>query len=222
MRVLVVDDEKLLVKGIKFNLENDGYEVLTGSDGQEALEIASSQQVDLIILDVMMPRMDGFEVLRCLRAEKNHTPVLLLTARSEIEDRVMGLDAGADDYLVKPFDIRELLARIRVLTRTRQQETTDICFGNVRLDTVEFTLSGPNGATQLANKEYQCMRLLLQNPGKVIAPEQFMSNIWEPDSLGQENALWTVIYNLRKKLTNIGADVRIGNKRNLGYMVERL
>ena len=222
MKILLAEDDNALRYALTVLLQRNFYTVEAVDNGADALEYLRLGSYDGAVLDVMMPRMDGFEVLRCLRAEKNHTPVLLLTARSEIEDRVMGLDAGADDYLVKPFDIRELLARIRVLTRTRQQETTDICFGNVRLDTVEFTLSGPNGATQLANKEYQCMRLLLQNPGKVIAPEQFMSNIWEPDSLGQENALWTVIYNLRKKLTNIGADVRIGNKRNLGYMVERL
>lgn len=222
MKLLLAEDEAALRHALTVLLQRNCYTVDAVDNGADALAYLRLGDYDGAVLDVMMPKMDGLTVLRRLRAEKNRTPILLLTARSEIEDRVMGLDAGANDYLVKPFDIRELLARIRVLTRSEKQENTDIRFGNVCLDTASFTLSGPKDTVELGNKEYQCLLLLLRDPGKVIPAEQFMEKIWDPDSVGQENTLWTVIYNLRKKLEKVGADLQIGNKRNLGYLVERI
>lgn len=222
MKLLLAEDEAALRHALTVLLQRNCYTVDAVDNGADALAYLRLGDYDGAVLDVMMPKMDGLTVLRRLREEKNRTPILLLTARSEIEDRVMGLDAGANDYLVKPFDIRELLARIRVLTRSEKQENTDIRFGNTCLDTASFTLSGPKDTVELGNKEYQCLLLLLREPGKVIPAERFMEKIWDPDSVGQENTLWTVIYNLRKKLEKVGADLQIGNKRNLGYLVERL
>lgn len=222
MKLLLAEDEAALRHALTVLLQRNCYTVDAVDNGADALAYLRLGDYDGAVLDVMMPKMDGLTVLRRLREEKNRTPILLLTARSEIEDRVMGLDAGANDYLVKPFDIRELLARIRVLTRSEKQEKTDIRFGNICLDTASFTLSGPKDTVELGNKEYQCLLLLLREPGKVIPAERFMEKIWDPDSVGQENTLWTVIYNLRKKLEKVGADLQIGNKRNLGYLVERL
>ena len=222
MKLLLAEDEAALRHALTVLLQRNCYTVDAVDNGADALAYLRLGDYDGAVLDVMMPKMDGLTVLRRLREEKNRTPILLLTARSEIEDRVMGLDAGANDYLVKPFDIREQLARIRVLTRSEKQEKTDIRFGNICLDTASFTLSGPKDTVELGNKEYQCLLLLLREPGKVIPAERFMEKIWDPDSVGQENTLWTVIYNLRKKLEKVGADLQIGNKRNLGYLVERL
>ena len=222
MKLLLAEDEAALRHALTVLLQRNCYTVDAVDNGADALAYLRLGDYDGAVLAVMMPKMDGLTVLRRLREEKNRTPILLLTARSEIEDRVMGLDAGANDYLVKPFDIREQLARIRVLTRSEKQEKTDIRFGNICLDTASFTLSGPKDTVELGNKEYQCLLLLLREPGKVIPAERFMEKIWDPDSVGQENTLWTVIYNLRKKLEKVGADLQIGNKRNLGYLVERL
>ena len=222
MKLLLAEDEAALRHALTVLLQRNCYTVDAVDNGADALAYLRLGDYDGAVLDVMMPKMDGLTVLRRLREEKNRTPILLLTARSEIEDRVMGLDAGANDYLVKPFDIREQLARIRVLTRSEKQEKTDIRFGNICLDTASFTLSGPKDTVELGNKEYQCLLLLLREPGKVIPAERFMEKIWDPDSVGQENTLWTVIYNLRKKLEKVGADLQIGNKRNRGDLVERL
>lgn len=220
MKILIAEDDPDLRHALKTLLQRNNYSVDAVDNGADALDYLCIGKYDAAVLDVMMSKMDGFSVVRQLRQKKNATPVLLLTARSEIEDRVVGLDAGANDYLTKPFDIRELLARLRVLTRQQSQQSSSICFGNVQLDTAGFLLSGPEGCQSLVNKEYQVLLLLLQNPGQVISADRFLESVWEPDSPGQENALWTVIYNLRKKLTLVGADVQIKTKRNLGYVLE--
>ena len=220
MKILIAEDDSDLRHALKTLLQRNNYCVDAVDNGADALEYLQLGNYDAAVLDVMMPKMDGFCVVRQLRQQKKTTPVLLLTAKSEIEDRVSGLDAGANDYLTKPFDIRELLARLRVLTRQQSQQSSFISYGNIQLDTVSFLLIGPMGNQSLVNKEYQVLLLLLQNPGHVISADRFLESVWEADSLGQENALWTVIYNLRKKLTLVGADVQIKTRRHLGYVLE--
>lgn len=220
MKVLIAEDEKDLRRGLQVLFQRNNFSVDAVDNGEDALTYLQLGCYDVAVLDVMMPKLDGVSVVRKLRAENNSVPVLLLTAKSEIEDRVEGLDAGANDYLPKPFDLRELLARVRVLTRPQMQQTAKLKFGNVYLDTTCFLLIGPKGEEMLTNKEYQIFRLLVQTPDIPISAERILQQVWEPDSAGQENALWTIIYNLRKKLVAIGANAVIQNKRNLGYLLE--
>ena len=221
MRILIAEDEPSLLHALQVLLQRNNYTADTVSNGMDALDYLRIGNYDAAILDIMMPKMDGIQVLNAIRQERNATPILLLTAKSSVEDRVIGLDSGANDYLPKPFDTRELLARLRVLTRQQNQQSSSIRFENITLDTLTFSVSGPSGTELLANKEYQVLQLLLQNPGQTISADRFLETVWDPDSIGQENALWTVIYNLRKKLTDIGANVQIKTKRHLGYTLER-
>lgn len=220
MKILIAEDEPALRYALQTLLQRNHYTSDAVDNGHDALEFLRIGYYDAAILDIMMPKMDGVQVIERLRQDGIKTPVLLLTAKASVEDRVAGLDAGANDYLPKPFDTRELLARLRVLTRQNTQKSSVICTGNLTLDTVTFSVSGPQGTQALVNKEYQVLLLLMQNPGQVISADRFLETAWEPDSLGQENALWTVIYNLRKKLSDLGADVQIKTKRNLGYTLE--
>ena len=220
MKLLIAEDDAQLRHVLKTLFQREHYTVDAVDNGLDALEYLRIGGYDAAVLDIMMPQMDGLTALRHARQSRIATPVLLLTARSEIEDKVAGLDIGANDYLTKPFDIRELLARVRVLTRGQNQQSTQVSLGNISLNTATFTLSGPGGTLPLVNKEYQTLLLLMQNPGRTISVERFLQTVWEPDSCGQENALWTVIYNLRKKLHDAGADVQIKTKRNLGYILE--
>lgn len=221
MRILIAEDEPSLLHALQVLLQRNNYTADTVGNGMDALDYLRIGNYDAAILDIMMPKMDGIQVLNTIRQERNATPILLLTAKSSVEDRVLGLDSGANDYLPKPFDTRELLARLRVLTRQQNQQSSSIRFENITLDTLTFSVSGPSGTEMLANKEYQVLQLLLQNPGQTIRADRFLETVWDPDSIGQENALWTVIYNLRKKLTDIGANVQIKTKRHLGYTLER-
>ena len=220
MKLLIAEDDKDLRYALQVFFQRNNFTVDAVVNGADALVHLQLGSYDVAILDVMIPKMDGVSVVRSLRAEKNTTPILLLTAKSEIEDRVKGLDAGANDYLPKPFDLRELLARVRVLTRPQTQQTAKLQLGNTTLDTTCFLLIGPKGEEALTNKEYQTFLLLVQTPGIPVSVETILQRVWEPDSAGQENALWTIIYNLRKKLATIGADATIQNKRNLGYVLE--
>lgn len=220
MKILIAEDEKDLRYGLQVFFQRNHFTVDTVSNGADALAYLQLGSYDVCVMDVMMPRMDGITVVRSLRAEQNTTPVLLLTARSEIEDRVEGLDCGANDYLTKPFDLRELLARVRVLTRPQQQQSAILKLGNSSLDTTRFLLIGPKGEQALTGKEYQTLQLLMKIPGCTVSVERIMEQAWEPDSTGRENALWTVIYHLRKKLSAVGSDAAIQNKRNLGYVLK--
>lgn len=178
---------------------------------------------DGAVLDIMMPKLDGISVLKEIRAKGNRLPVLLLTAKSEIDDRVLGLDSGADDYLTKPFATKELLARIRAMTR-RQTEATDpiLSFQNITLNRSTFELSSEKANLRLANKEFQMMEMLMANPGQVISTERFMEKIWGYDSNAELNVVWVYISYLRKKLISLEAGVQIRATRNLGYSLEAI
>ena len=221
MRLLYAEDEKSLARAVSTILLKNNYSVDVVYDGQAALDYLATGNYDGAILDVMMPKADGFEVLRQMRARGDSTPVLLLTARGEIDDRVTGLDSGANDYLTKPFDMKELLARIRAMTRllSVQQDKT-ISFGAVTLDCASYDLTGPGGSTKLAGKEFQMMEMLMRNPRKLVSTEAFMDRIWGYDSEAELNIVWVYISTLRKKLKGIDADIEIKAQRGLGYYLE--
>ena len=221
MRLLYAEDEKSLARAVSTILRRNNYSVDVVCDGQSALDYLETENYDGAILDVMMPKADGFEVLRRLRARGDSTPVLLLTARGEIDDRVAGLDSGANDYLTKPFDMKELLARIRAMTRVLSvQPDKTISFGSVTLDCASYDLTGPGGSTKLAGKEFQLMEMLMRNPRKLVSTETFMDRIWGYDSEAELNIVWVYISTLRKKLRGIGADIEIKAQRGLGYYLE--
>ena len=221
MRLLLAEDEKMLSDALVTMLQHNNYSVDAVYDGQEALDYLESVDYDGAILDIMMPKMDGITVLKKIRAEGKTLPVLMLTAKSEIDDRVVGLDAGANDSLTKPFAIKELLARIRAMTR-RQPELSGstLTFGNLSLNRADYTLSGPEDSTKLANKEFQMMEMLMSNPGQVISTERFLEKIWGYDSDAEINVVWVYISNLRKKLVSLGTNVSIKAARGVGYSLE--
>lgn len=220
MRILFAEDEKALSRAIVKILEKNHYAVDAVYDGEEALAYLEAVEYDAAVLDIMMPRMDGLTVLKRIRAAGNPVPVLLLTARAEIEDRVLGLDSGANDYLPKPFDTRELLARIRAITRSRRETDTKLTVGNVTLDRATFELSSPAGSFRLANKEYQMMEMLMANPRRILSTERFMEKIWGYDSEAELHVVWVYISYLRKKLHALHADIEIRASRNAGYSLE--
>lgn len=220
MRILLVEDEKALSKAIVKIFEKNNYVVDAVYDGKEAVEYAESGNYDVVIMDIMMPKTDGLTALKTIRAAGNQTPVLMLTAKSDIEDRVIGLDCGANDYLPKPFDTRELLARIRALTRGKTETDKKLRFGNVSLDRTTFELSSPTGGYRLTNKEYQLLEYFMINPERVLSTEQIMEKVWGYDSDAEINVVWVYISYLRKKLSAIGADVQIKASRNAGYYLE--
>ena len=202
-------------------LERSNYSADAVYDGEEALAYLEAGNYDALILDIMMPKVDGLTVLRRLREKGNPIPVLLLTVKSEVSDKVLGLDTGANDYLTKPFSTQELMARIRAMTRTQTgQVSSRITFGNITLDQATFELSSPTGSFRLANKEYQMMELLMCNPRQLIPTERFLERIWGYDSDVELNVVWVYISYLRKKLTALQADIQIKATRNAGYSLE--
>ena len=223
MRLLLAEDEKSLSRALVTILEHNNYSVDAVYDGAEALDYLAADNYDGLILDIMMPRVDGLTVLRTLRANRNTIPVLLLTARSEIDDKVAGLDLGANDYLTKPFDPKELLARIRAMTRANTtQLDARLRMGNVTLDSTTYDLTADGGSVKLSGKEFQIMELLMSNPGHVISTERLFDKVWGYDSDAELNIVWVYISYLRKKLTQVGANVRIKATRNVGYSLEEI
>ena len=220
MRILLAEDEKALSKAIVKIFEKNNWSVDAVYDGEDALCYLEAGCYDAAVLDIMMPKMDGITVLKRARSEGIAVPILMLTAKAEIEDRVLGLDSGANDYLPKPFDSRELLARVRSITRSRPETDAKLSFGNVTLDRATFELSTPTGSFRLANKEYQMMEYLMINPRRVISPEMFMEKIWGYDSEAEINVVWVYISYLRKKLAALKASVQIKSSRNAGYSLE--
>ncbi len=221
MRLLLAEDEKELANALSVILQHNQYSVDVVHNGKDALDYLDTDLYDAAVLDIMMPVMDGLTVVKELRKRGSNLPVLLLTAKSEVDDRVTGLDAGADDYLTKPFATKELLARIRAITR-RGQDTTDtsLTFQNITLNRSTFVLSSPTGEFRLGNKEYQMLEMLMVRPGQVIPTERFMEKIWGYDSEAELNVVWVYLSYLRKKLTALDAKVQIKVARNLGYSLE--
>lgn len=218
MRLLFAEDEMELSKALCTILKHNNYSVDAVYNGNDAYDYALVGNYDGIILDIMMPGMDGLTVLRRLRAEGITTPVLFLTAKGELEDKIAGLDAGADDYLSKPFQIEELLARIRAMIRRKTDFTPGVLtYGNVSLNRATYNLSCGDNEVRLGNKEFQMMEMLLSGPGRLIPTEQFMEKIWGFDSEAEINVVWVYISYLRKKLSSIGADIQIKASRGVGY-----
>ena len=223
MRLLVADDDRDIAKVLTALFERGGYSVDVVYNGKDAYDYALVSDYDGLILDIMMPGMDGLEVLRKLRADGVKTPVLLLTAKGDVADRVNGLDAGADDYLPKPFAASELLARVRAMLRRKEQYHTNVMeFEGLKLDISSFELGFGSESMRLVSKEFQMMQLLIQSPGSVISTEQFMERIWGWDSEVDVSVVWVYISNLRKKFDRLGAPVNIRAVRGVGYCLERI
>ena len=221
MRLLLAEDEKSLARAVSAILEKNNFSVDVVYDGADALDWLRAGNYDGAVLDIMMPKMDGITVLKTIRAEGNMLPVLLLTAKSEIDDKVEGLDSGANDYLTKPFAAKELLARIRAMTRAQTaQPSSTLSVGNLTLDRATFELKSPSGSFRLANKEFQMLETLMANPKTLISTERFMEKIWGYDAEAEINVVWVYISYLRKKLTALNANVQIKATRNAGYSLE--
>ena len=223
MRLLLAEDERALSRALTAILERNNYSVDAVYDGQAALEYLEADNYDGVILDIMMPKVDGITVLKEIRKRGNLIPVLLLTAKSEVDDKVEGLDAGANDYLAKPFHSKELLARIRAMTRVQTGQTSSILqMGNVTLNRAAFELSTSKGSFRLANKEFQMIELMMSNPGVLISSERFMEKIWGYDSEAEINVVWVYISYLRKKLAALQANIQIKVTRSVGYSLEEI
>ena len=220
MRILLAEDEVSLARAIVRILEKNNYSAEAVHNGADALSYLETGNYDAAILDVMMPKMDGITVLKKLRETGNHIPVIMLTAKSEIDDKVLGLDSGANDYLTKPFDTKELLARIRAMTRGQQLTDSRLAFGNITLDRATFALASPFGSFRLANKEFQMMEILMSNPQHLVSTERFMEKIWGYEADAEINVVWVYISYLRKKLSALHADIQIKSSRNAGYSLE--
>ena len=221
MRLLLAEDEKSLARAVSAILEKNNFSVDVVHDGADALDWLRAGNYDGAVLDIMMPKMDGITVLKTIRAEGNMLPVLLLTAKSEIDDKVEGLDSGANDYLTKPFAAKALLARIRAMTRTATaQPSSTLQFGNLTLDRATFELKSPSGSFRLANKEFQMLETLMANPKTLVSTERFMEKIWGYDAEAEINVVWVYISYLRKKLAALNANVQIKATRNAGYSLE--
>ena len=221
MRLLLAEDEKSLSKAIITILTKNNYSADAVYDGENALIYLENGNYDAVILDIMMPKLDGISVLKKLRANGNSIPVLMLTAKSEVDDKVLGLDSGANDYLTKPFHTKELLARIRAITRSQtDQRDSKMKLGNIVLDRSTFELSSPNGSFRLANKEFQMMEMLMMNPHCLISAERFLEKVWGYNCEVEINIVWVYISYLRKKLSALHADIQIKAQRNAGYLLE--
>ena len=220
MKILIIEDEKLLADSLKALLEKKGFDVECVYDGESGAEYAETGVYDLLILDVMMPKMDGFEVARSVRAKRCGTPILMLTARSGLEDRIRGLNAGADYYLTKPFDTRELLACVNALLRRQGGQVDELSLGNTALDLSSCTLICGENSVRLSAKEFDIMRFLLQSKDAVLSKEVILAKVWGYDSNAVENHVEVYVGFLRKKLAAIGSNVRIEAVLRLGYRLE--
>ena len=220
MKILVIEDEKLLAQSIRAVLEQKGFTVETVYDGETGMEYAQLGIYDLLILDVMMPGMDGFAVARALRASRCATPILMLTARGGIDDRIQGLNAGADYYLTKPFDTRELLACVGALLRRQGNQVDELTFGNTSLDLGSGQLLCGEKSVRLSAREFDVMRLLMQSGERILSKELILARVWGYESNAVENHVEVYVGFLRKKLRSIGSDIRIGAIRRLGYHLE--
>ena len=226
MKILVVDDERLLVKGIKFNLENDGYDVITGSDGVEAVQMAAEEKIDLIILDLMMPRMDGLEACRKIR-EFSQVPIIMLTAKADDMDKLMGFEHGADDYITKPFNVLELKARVRALLRRsgggkKEKEKNVLTAGNITLDTDARNAFNDGMLTELTAKEFDLIEMLMRNPNRVYSREALLDTIWGYEYHSEIRTVDVHVRRLREKLEKNPAEPEyIMTKWGVGYYFKK-
>ncbi len=221
MRILLCEDEKELSNALAKILKHYNYSVDAVYDGEEALMFLDSENYDAVILDIMMPKVDGLTVLKKVREKGNLIPIIMLTAKSQVDDKITGLDLGANDYLTKPFETKELLARIRAMTRTVSDSSSSILtVGDVNLNRKTFELYTTKNTFKLASKEFQMMEMLMINKGHLIPTERFMEKIWGYDSDAEINIIWVYISYLRKKLTLLETDVKIKATRNTGYSLE--
>lgn len=221
MRILIAEDEVSIARALRVMLEKNKYAVDVVHNGDDALDYIAAGSYDALVLDIMMPGKDGIEVLKTARAEGCTTPALFLTARAEIADRVAGLDAGADDYLPKPFAADEFLARVRALVRrSASYAPSALSVGGTTLDCGRYTLKASAGEVRLNNKEYQLAELFMRHPHHIFSSEHLMEKIWGLDSEAETDVVWTYIGFLRRKLRQIGADVEIRTIRGAGYALE--
>ncbi|MEB3073242.1 response regulator transcription factor [Parvimonas sp. C2] len=223
MRILICEDEIDLADGLCAILKGNKYSVDVVYDGEEALTYLEAENYDAVVLDIMMPKVDGITVLKTIRENGNSIPVIMLTAKSELEDKVVGLDCGADDYLTKPFEVKELLARLRAITRRKENVTDNVLtFGNITLNRTTFELSSEMGNYKLTNKEFQMLEMLMSTPSNIISADTFMDKIWGYDTDSDISVVWVYISYLRKKLVKLEADVEIKVTRNVGYSLEAI
>lgn len=221
MRILLAEDEKELSNALVAILKHNNYSVDSVYNGADALDYGMSENYDVIILDIMMPKLSGLEVLEQLRKASINTPILMLTAKSEIEDRIIGLDKGADDYLSKPFAMGELLARVRAMSRRKTEFTPNVIeIGNISLNKETFELFSGEVSIRLGNKEFQMLEMLMVNSKRLISTEQFMEKIWGYDAETEISVVWVYISYLRKKLLSLNANVKIKAVRGVGYTLE--
>ena len=220
MKILIIEDEALLADSLKTLLQLKGFEVEVVYDGEDGAEYAETGIYDLLILDVMMPKLDGYQVARRVRSQRLTTPILMLTARAEVQDRIEGLNAGADYYLTKPFDNQELLACINALLRRQGAQIDVLTYGNTCLDLTGYTLSAGESRIRLSAKEFEVMRLLFQNPARNLSKETILAHVWGYDSNAVENHVEVYVGFLRKKLSAIRSNVAIVAIRRLGYHLE--
>ena len=220
MKILIVEDEVLLANSLKTLLEKKGFTVEVAYDGETGKDYAETGVYDLLILDVMMPKLNGYDLARQVRAERCATPILMLTAKGELEDRIEGLNAGADYYLTKPFDTRELLACINALLRRQGDQVDELRMGNTALDLASCTLVCGENSVRLSAREFDVMRFLLQGKGRVLSKEMILARVWGYDSSAVENHVEVYRGFLRKKLQRIGSNLKIEAIRRLGYHLE--
>lgn len=220
MKILIIEDEKLLADSLKALLQSKGFTADAVYDGEEGAAYAETGMYDLLILDVLLPGLDGYQVVRRVRRERCTVPVLMLTAKSALEDRIEGLDAGADYYLTKPFDTRELLACVNALLRRQGSQINELTFGDTALDLASAMLVCGDKSIRLSAREFDVMRFLLEAKGRNLSKEAILSRVWGYDSNAVENHVEVYIGFLRKKLASIGSDIRIEAIRRLGYHLE--
>ena len=221
MKLLLAEDEQAMAEAVADILIYHGYLVDTVNNGQDALDYAAAERYDGIILDIMMPKKDGLTVLAQLREKCITTPVLLLTAKTQVEDRITGLNLGADDYLPKPFAMGELIARVRAMLRRREDYTPDIlATGNITLNRAGKTLNGPKGTCELGRLEFRLMELFLLEAKSVLSTECILQRVWGYETEADIGTVWTTLSYLRKKLSTVGANVEIRSKRGVGYCME--
>lgn len=221
MKILIAEDERELAGVLSAVFEHNGYSVDVFGDGLAAFNALQSQEYDVAVMDIMMPGMDGLEVVRKMRSRGSVVTVILLTARGETDDKVVGLDAGADDYLTKPFQIKELLARVRALTRRNNDHTKELGVGNTILNPKTFSLSTDFASVRLTAKEYHLSELLFVNCDVVVTTEKMMEEVWGYDSEAEVNTVWVFISLLRKKLIQINSNLDIKSVRGIGYTLKR-